>query len=439
MNVVFIGTGYVGLVSGSCFSEFGFNVTCVDKQKSKIQDLNNGKLPIYEPGLKDLILRNIKKGKLFFTTNLSQVVSNADVVFISVGTPIKDSFGNVDLKFVISAVQEVAKFIDGYTVIVIKSTVPIGTGGFVKTLILNNNPIANFDVASNPEFLREGSAVQDFMRPDRIILGTINVRSKNILTKLYKPILNLGSPILYVDLETAELIKYVSNAFLATKIAFINEIANLCEACGVDIENIAKGIGLDSRIGNQFLKAGPGYGGSCFPKDTQALIRIAKSYKIDMSILESVIQSNNNRKQLMADKIINLMGGNIVGKTIAILGVTFKANTDDIRESPSIDIIPRLQKFGAKIQAFDPKGMKIANLFLKNIRWFDDVYQVLEGADFCVIITDWNIFKSLNMKKIRERLREPIIIDLRNLYQNNDFSKIGIKYIPVGSPILNFV
>ena len=436
MKVVFIGTGYVGLVSGTCFSEFGFEVTCVDVEKSKIEDLNQGEIPIYEPGLEELVLRNQKEGHLHFTTDLSQAVAHADVVFIAVGTPTRDRDGHADLNYVDVAAEQVGKAIQGYTIVVTKSTVPVGTGRRIQRIIQQVNPDANFDVVSNPEFLREGSAIKDFMKPDRVVVGTTSERAQKVMEELYRPLSRFGVPVLYVDLETAELTKYAANAFLATKLAFINEIADLCEACGADVQSVGKGMGLDSRIGAKFLQPGPGYGGSCFPKDTLALVRTGETYNAHMSVVENVAQSNNKRKQSMAQKIARAAGGDIRGKTVAVLGVTFKANTDDMRESPSLDVIPGLQEAGAKIQAFDPEGMEEARLIFENVEWFHDTYGALEGADFCVILTEWNAFKGLDLKRVKDTLREPLLIDLRNLYEPSDLAQQGFMYVSVGRPVL---
>ncbi|MCP4922606.1 MAG: UDP-glucose/GDP-mannose dehydrogenase family protein [bacterium] len=437
MKIVFIGTGYVGLVSGTCFSEFGLDVTCVDLQDSKIESLNQGKMPIYEPGLEELVQRNRKEGRLSFTTNLSDAVGQADVIFIAVGTPTRESDGHADLKYVDAAVEQIGKALQGYSVVVTKSTVPVGTGRRVEQIIRKANPSADFDVASNPEFLREGSAIKDFMKPDRVVVGTTQDRAQKVMEELYSPLSRFGVPVLQVDLETAELTKYAANAFLATKLAFINEIADLCEACGANVESVGKGMGLDSRIGSKFLQPGPGYGGSCFPKDTLALVCTGETYKTHMSVVENVAQSNDKRKQSMAQKITNAAGGDIRGKTVAILGVTFKANTDDMRESPSLDIIPGLQKAGAKIQAFDPEGMEEAGSLFKDVVWAQDTYSALEGADFCVIVTEWNAFKGLDLQRVKKTLREPILIDLRNLYEPEDLARQGFRYISIGRSVVS--
>jgi len=429
MKIVIIGTGYVGLVSGACFSELGFHVTCVDANPQKIEMLNNNYMPIYEPGLAPLVIRNKEAGRLNFTTNLPQAVSEAVIVFIAVGTPTQDD-GAANLEYVFKAAEEIAKSLQHYTLIVTKSTVPVDTANKLQKLIASINPQADFEVASNPEFLREGSAIEDFMMPDRVVVGTYRTRAENLMRKLYQPLTQRNVPILYTTPETAELIKYAANSFLATKITFINEIANLCEATGTDVQDVARGIGLDSRIGHKFLNVGPGYGGSCFPKDTLALLRIAQAYETDLSIIQSVVDTNSRRKKEMAHKIIKNLRKD--SKTLGILGVTFKADTDDMRDSPSLDIIPALQQAGYHIKAYDPEGMENGKKFLNNIEWCHSSDEVAEGTDALIILTEWNEFRSLDLPKLKEKLRHPLLIDLRNLYNITDVIEQGLDYVSLG-------
>jgi UDPglucose 6-dehydrogenase len=432
MKIAMIGTGYVGLVTGTCFSEFGFDVTCVDQSQSKIDTIRSGRSPIYEPGLESLLSQNIKKNRLSFTTSPADAVPDADVVCIAVGTPTNQESQQADLSYVFAAAEEVARYLKNYTVIVTKSTVPIGTARKVAALISSINPKADFDVVSNPEFLREGSAIEDFMRPNRVIIGCESERAREVMHSLYRPLYLLETPSLYTNWETAELIKYASNAFLATKIAFINEMANLCEASGANIQDVSTGLGLDQRIGKKFLHAGPGFGGSCLPKDIKALTYTARELGSPSHIIESVLFANEQRKRNMSEKIITACGGNVYRKKIAILGLTFKPNTDDLRESPSLEIIPTLQKAGAKIVAFDPKGMEEAKKVLKDIMFANDAYEAMKGADALVIVTEWNEFRALDLKRVKSLLHTPLIIDLRNIYTLQEIEKHGFTYYSVG-------
>ena len=432
MKIAMIGTGYVGLVSGACFSEFGVDVICVDKDEDKIDQLNSCICPIFEPGLENLVKNNFAAGRLSFTTDLARAVKSADAVFIAVGTPSRRGDGHADLSFVYGAAAEVAANLQGYTVIVTKSTVPVGTGREVKRIVMETRPDAEFDIASNPEFLREGAAIDDFMRPDRIVIGTENKRAADMLSELYRPLYLLETPIVQTTLESAELIKYAANTFLATKVTFINEFATLCEKVGADVQDIARGIGLDGRIGSKFLHAGPGYGGSCFPKDTLALVKTAQDAGAPIKIVETVVEINRRRKVQMAEKVITACDGTVNGKTIAVLGLTFKPNTDDMRDSPSLVIVPELQKAGAKIKAFDPQGMQEAEKFLNNVRFSKGPYEAMEGADALVIITEWNAFRALDLQRVKGLLKSPILVDLRNIYNLVEMRKAGFVYISVG-------
>lgn len=434
MRVVMIGTGYVGLVSGTCFSEFGADVICVDKEQDKIDDLNAGKIPIFEPGLEDLFSKNIKAGRLRFTTDVKIAVSGADAVFICVGTPTDPVSGHADLSSVFAAASDIAEAIDSYSVIVTKSTVPVGTGEKVEKVIRKLSPDADFDVVSNPEFLREGSAINDFMRPDRIVIGSNSERAKEVMRSLYRPLFLIETPILFTQLQTSELIKYAANTFLAMKITFINEIADLCEKVGADVQDVAKGIGLDGRIGSKFLHAGPGYGGSCFPKDTLALVNTADSAGSPLRIIETVVEVNNKRKTSMVDRIVAACDGSLEDKIIAVLGVTFKPNTNDMRESPSLDILPALQSAGATIRAYDPEGMDEAKDLLANIIWCENSYETMQGSDALVIITEWNAFRGLDFERVKNLLKKPVLVDLRNIYNPDDMVKIGINYHCLGRP-----
>ncbi len=434
MRIAMIGTGYVGLVSGACFSEFGVDVVCVDKDQGKIDRLGEGIMPIFEPGLDDLVANNVKAGRLSFTTDLKQAVSRADVVFICVGTPTQPGGGHADLSYVYGAAREVAAALDGYSVIVNKSTVPVGTGEEVFKVIVEACPDADFDVVSNPEFLREGSAINDFMRPDRVVIGTDVERARDVMRKLYRPLYLIETPILFTQRQTAELIKYAANTFLATKITFINEISDLCEKVGADVQDVAKGIGLDGRIGSKFLHSGPGYGGSCFPKDTLALVHTARDVGAPLRIVEAVVAVNDQRKKQMAERVIAACDGSLAGKTVAVLGVTFKPNTDDMRDSPSLDIIPAMQKAGAKIRAFDPEGMDEARELLDDVQWCDEAYATMKGADALVIITEWNAFRGLDFERIKSLLNKPVMVDLRNIYNPGEMAAAGIDYHCLGRP-----
>jgi UDPglucose 6-dehydrogenase len=435
MRIAMIGTGYVGLVSGACFSEFGVDVTCVDLDAEKIARLRNGEIPVYEPGLDKLVTSNAAAGRLHFTTDLKSAVAAADAVFIAVGTPSRRGDGHADLSYVFAAAEEIAAAMDGYTVVVTKSTVPVGTGREVASIIRATRADAEFDVVSNPEFLREGSAIEDFMRPDRIVIGVEGDRPREVMQAMYRPLHLIQTPILFTSLETAELVKYATNAFLATKITFINEVSDLCESVGANVHDVARGMGLDGRIGSKFLHAGPGYGGSCFPKDTLALVRTAQTAGIDMRIVESVVDVNANRKKAMAQRVVAACDGTVAGKTIALLGITFKPNTDDMRESPSLDIIPALQEAGASVKAYDPAGMEEAEKLLPGVIWCEDTYQALEGANAVVILTEWNQFRSLNFERMRTLLKEPIMIDLRNIYDPEAMADAGFRYTSVGRPV----
>ncbi len=433
MNVVMIGSGYVGLVSGACFAEFGANVTCIDKDEGKINALLNGKIPIYEPGLDDFVAKNIKAGRLTFSTELKEKIGEADLVFIAVGTPTRRGDGHADLQYVYAAAEELAAYLKDYTVIVDKSTVPVGTARQVQRVISKANPEADFDVASNPEFLREGSAIDDFMRPDRVVLGVESERAETLLRELYRPLNLIEAPIHVTNLESAELIKYAANAFLATKISFINEMSQLCEKVGADVHSLAKGMGLDGRIGKKFLHAGPGYGGSCFPKDTLALIRIAQEHGASCRIVESVVEVNASQKARMVSKIRDALGGTELDKTIAVLGLTFKPETDDMRDSPSLAILPAMSDKGAIIQAHDPEGMEEAkHLLPDSINYCDSVYETFENADAVVLMTEWNQYRALDLDKVKSLMKGDVFVDLRNVYEKDSMEKKGFKYFCVG-------
>jgi UDPglucose 6-dehydrogenase len=434
MRIAMIGTGYVGLVSGACFSEFGVDVTCVDKDAAKIQGLLHNRMPIYEPGLEQLVADNVKDGRLSFTTELPAAVATADAVFIAVGTPSRRGDGHADLSYVYEAAREIARALDRYTVVVTKSTVPVGTGREVERIIRQTRPDAQFDVASNPEFLREGSAINDFMRPDRVVIGTDSERARAVMKQLYRVLYLIETPMVFTSLETSELIKYAANTFLAAKITFINEIADLCEAVGADVHDVARGIGLDGRIGRKFLHPGPGYGGSCFPKDTLALVRTARDRGAPLRIIETVVAINDERKRRMADKIIAACGGSVEGKTIAVLGLTFKPNTDDMRDSPSLEIIPALQRAGAVVRAFDPEGMSEARRLFTDLEFCDNAYDTMPGADALAILTEWNEFRALDMKRVKSLLNVPTVIDLRNIYVPAEMAAAGFNYTSIGRP-----
>ena len=432
MYITMLGTGYVGLVSGACFSEFGFQVCCVDKNKDKIKNLKNDIMPIYEPGLHSLVIKNKEAGRLTFSNSIDNQIKKADIIFIAVGTPTRRGDGHADLTYVYEAAEQIAKNLNGYTLIITKSTVPVGTGTEVKKLIQKINPSANFDVASNPEFLREGNAIDDFMRPDRVVVGVENNKAKEIISSIYKPLYLIETPILFTDLKTAELIKYSANAFLAVKISFINQMADLCENVGADVHDVARGMGLDKRIGSKFLHPGPGYGGSCFPKDTLALIQTAKLYDTDISIVETVVKYNQKRKYDMADKIIKIVDNKIKNKKISILGLAFKPGTDDMRDSPALDIIPKLQQAGFKISAFDPVAMKEAKSLLNNIVFSENIEDCLRDADALVILTEWNEFRGLTASKLKKLMKGNILIDLRNALNPENFHESEFTLTQIG-------
>ena len=434
MNITILGTGYVGLVSGTCFSEFGFDVCCVDKDKDKINNLKNDIIPIYEPGLQNLVKKNKNSGRLSFSNDIDQNIKKADIVFIAVGTPSRRGDGHADLTYVYEAAEKIAKNLDGYTVIVNKSTVPVGTGAEVKNIIKKINPDALFDVVSNPEFLREGNAIEDFMRPDRVVVGIETEKAKQLMSIIYKPLYLIETPILFTDLNTAELIKYSANAFLAVKISYINQMSDLCEKVGADVHDVAKGIGLDKRIGSKFLHPGPGYGGSCFPKDTLALVQTAKEYDSNLSIVETVVQYNKQRKSDMADKIIEAFNNNCQNKKISILGLSFKPETDDMRDSPSLDIIPILKEKGFDISVFDPVAMDEAKKILKNIEFSNNIEECLQDSDGLVILTEWNEFRGLSATRLKKVMKGNILIDLRNSLNPESFQKSGFNLIQLGRP-----
>ena len=432
MNITMLGTGYVGLVSGTCFSEFGFDVCCVDKDKDKINNLKNDIIPIYEPGLQNLVKKNKNSGRLSFSNDIDQNIKKADIVFIAVGTPSRRGDGHADLTYVYEAAEKIAKNLDGYTVIVNKSTVPVGTGAEVKNIIKKINPDALFDVVSNPEFLREGNAIEDFMRPDRVVVGIETEKAKQLMSIIYKPLYLIETPILFTDLNTAELIKYSANAFLAVKISYINQMSDLCEKVGADVHDVAKGIGLDKRIGSKFLHPGPGYGGSCFPKDTLALIQTAKEYDSNISLVETVVQYNKQRKSDMADKIIEAFNNNCQNKKISILGLSFKPETDDMRDSPSLDIIPILKEKGFDISVFDPVAMDEAKKLLKNIEFSNNIEECLQDSDGLVILTEWNEFRGLSATRLKKVMKGNILVDLRNSLNPESFKKSGFNLIQLG-------
>ncbi|MGE4527067.1 MAG: UDP-glucose/GDP-mannose dehydrogenase family protein [Rhodospirillaceae bacterium] len=436
MRIAMIGTGYVGLVSGTCFSEFGIDVVCVDKDARKIEMLKRGEIPIFEPGLDDLVRANAKAGRLSFTTDLADAVKGADAVFIAVGTPSRRGDGHADLSYVYAASEEIAAAMDGYTVVVTKSTVPVGTGREVEEIIKKTRPDADFDVVSNPEFLREGSAINDFMRPDRVVIGTESERAREVMRQLYRVLYLIETPIVFTSRETSELIKYAGNAFLAMKITFINEIADLCEAVGADVHDVSRGIGLDGRIGKKFLHPGPGYGGSCFPKDTLALVRTAKDYGSPMRLIETTVDINDKRKKALTGRVAAAVGGVLSGKTVAVLGLTFKPNTDDMRDSASLDLIPGLLAAGAKVRVFDPEGMTEAKPLLPpEVSYCDDAYAAMEKADALVILTEWNAFRSLDLARVKALMAEPVMVDLRNIYDPREMAERGFAYSCVGRPV----
>ena len=432
MQVAMIGTGYVGLVSGACFADFGHSVTCIDKDASKIERLQSGGIPIFEPGLENLVAQNVKAGRLQFTTDGAEAVRTADAVFIAVGTPSRRGDGHADLSYVYAVAEEVAALLEGFTVIVPKSTVPVGTGDEIERIIRAKRPDAQFAVVSNPEFLREGAAIEDFKHPDRVVVGLDDDRARAAMMELYRPLFLNETPILFTSRRTSELIKYAANAFLALKITFINEMADLCEAVGADVQQVARGIGLDKRIGGKFLNAGPGYGGSCFPKDTLALVRTARDAGSPARLIETTVEINDARKKAMAVKVSAVANGDLTGKVVGVLGLTFKPNTDDMRDAPALDIIPALQAAGAVVQAYDPEGMTEASHMLPAVAFKDDAYAAAEGADVLVIITEWDQFRALDLDRVKSVMRAPTLVDLRNIYNPADVRGRGFKYASIG-------
>jgi UDPglucose 6-dehydrogenase len=432
MRVAMIGTGYVGLVSGACFADFGHDVVCVDKDPSKIGRLERGEIPIFEPGLDDLVAANVRGGRLSFALDAAEAIRTADAVFIAVGTPSRRGDGHADLSYVHAAAEEIAGLIEGFTVVVTKSTVPVGTGDEIERIIRARRPDADFAVVSNPEFLREGAAIEDFKRPDRVVVGTEDPRAQAVMRELYRP-LNLNeTPILFTGRRTSELIKYAANAFLAMKITFINEMADLCEAVGADVQQVARGIGLDKRIGSKFLHAGPGYGGSCFPKDTIALVRTAADAGAPVRLIETTVAINDARKKAMAGKVASALDGDLAGKTVALLGLTFKPNTDDMRDAPSLDVAPALMAMGATVQAFDPEGMHEAAKLLDGVQFRDGPYEAVTGADVVVILTEWDQFRALDIDRIKGLMRQPVMVDLRNVYRPEEMRTRGFRYASIG-------
>ena len=436
MKVVMVGTGYVGLVSGVCFADFGHDVVCVDKDPAKIETLRGGGVPIFEPGLDALIAKNVRGGRLSFTTDLAEAVSGAEAVFIAVGTPSRRGDGYADLSYVYAAAEEIAGLLpqDGFTVVVTKSTVPVGTGDEVERILAKALPPDAFQVVSNPEFLREGAAIEDFKRPDRVVVGTKDARAESVMRELYRPLFLNETPIVFTERRTSELIKYAANAFLATKITFINEMADLCEAVGANVQEVARGIGLDKRIGSKFLHAGPGYGGSCFPKDTLALARTAEEAGVALSIVSSVIDANEARKRRMANKIVAALGGDVAGLRLCVLGLAFKPNTDDMRDAPSLTIIPRLMDKGADIVAFDPEAMNEARAHMPDVDYAPDVWSAIQGADAVIIVTEWDEFRALDMRRVKANVNAPNLIDLRNIYRGERMRELGFHYTNVGYP-----
>jgi len=435
MRVVMVGSGYVGLVSGACFSEFGTDVVCVDKDVAKIEDLNEGRIPIFEPGLDRMVAHNVEAGRLSFSTDLAAALKGATAVFIAVGTPSRRGDGHADLSYVYEAAREIAQAMDGQMVVITKSTVPVGTGREVARIIAETRPDAEFDVVSNPEFLREGSAIEDFMRPNRIVIGAESEHAREVMRALYRPLFLIETPILFTNLETAELTKYAANAFLATKITFINEVADLCEKVGADVHGVARGMGLDRRIGGKFLHPGPGYGGSCFPKDTLALTRTGEQAGSPLRLVETVVAVNDDRKKAMAQRVITACGGSVAGKAIAVLGVTFKPNTDDMRDAPSLVIVPALQAAGATLRGYDPAGMTEAGRLLSEVAWCTDAYSAVQDADALVIMTEWNEFRALDLARVREALNTPIVVDMRNIYDPAEMRELGFRYSCVGRAV----
>lgn len=433
MRITMIGSGYVGLVSGVCFADFGHDVICVDKDLSKIEALREGRIPIYEPGLDQLVAENTSTGRLSFSTDVGESVRGADVVFIAVGTPSRRGDGHADLSYVYAAAREIATYVEGFTVIVTKSTVPVGTGDEVERIIRETNPSADVAVVSNPEFLREGAAIEDFKRPDRIVVGLNDDRARETMTEVYRPLYLNQAPLVFTTRRTSELIKYAANAFLAMKITFINEIADLCERVDANVQDVSRGIGLDGRIGSKFLHAGPGYGGSCFPKDTLALAKTAQDYDAPVRLIETTISINDNRKRAMGRKVISAVGGDIRGKKVAILGLTFKPNTDDMRDSPAIAIIQTLQDAGAQVVGYDPEGMENARKVIENIEYANGPYEAAAGADALVIVTEWNQFRALDFNRLKQSMRAPVLVDLRNIYRSDEIRRHGFTYTGIGT------
>jgi UDPglucose 6-dehydrogenase len=434
MKIAVIGSGYVGLVSGACFSEFGFEVVCVDQDASKIAQLNDGKIPIYEPELDTLVKNNMARKRLRFTTDLAAAMTGAAAVFIAVGTPSRRGDGHADLSYVYAAARSIAREIRSYTVVVTKSTVPVGTGREVERIIRETNPRADFDMVSNPEFLREGSAIGDFMRPDRVVIGCESDRAREVMRQLYRPLFLIETPILFTGLETSELIKYAANAFLAMKISYINQVSDLCDKVGADVHDVARGIGLDGRIGPKFLHPGPGYGGSCFPKDTLALVKTARDAGAPISLIETTADFNDARKRQMVEHIAIALGGSVAGKTVAALGLTFKPNTDDMRDAPSLVILPELMRRGANVQAHDPVGMDESRKLMPDLGYRDDAYDAVVGADVLVILTEWNSYRALDLKRIKTLMRSANIVDLRNIYRPDELAQLGFRYASLGRP-----
>ena len=432
MRIAMIGTGYVGLVSGACFAEIGHDVICVDKHQGKIDSLKQGIMPIYEPGLAEIVARNVEAGRIAFTTDLAEGVAGADAVFIAVGTPSRKSDGHADLSYVFAATREIAAAATGQLVVVTKSTVPVGTGDEVERLLRDTRPDVRFMVTSNPEFLREGAAIGDFMKPDRVVIGTEEEDARTVMAGIYEPIETAGSPIVYTARRTSELIKYAANAFLSIKITFINEMADLCEAVGGDVRDVSRGIGLDSRIGSRFLNAGPGYGGSCFPKDTLALLKTAEDFQSPIRVVDVVVQVNETRKRAMGRKVLKALGRDPRGKTVAVLGLTFKPNTDDMREAPSLSIIQALQDSGVKIRAHDPEGAEQARELLPNVELVDTPYDAVEGADALAIVTEWDVYKDLDLKRVAASMANPLMFDMRNIYSGPEAEAAGFTYVAIG-------
>lgn len=434
MRVAMIGTGYVGLVSGACFADFGHVVTCVDKDASKIERLHQNIMPIYEPGLDTLVEKNVQEERLFFTTDAKEAIADADAVFIAVGTPSRRGDGHADLSYVYGAAEEIAELMNGFTVVVTKSTVPVGTGDEVEEIIRKKNPNADFAVVSNPEFLREGAAIKDFKIPDRVVVGTDDERAKALMEELYRPLYLNETPMVFTSRRTSELIKYAANAFLAVKITFINEMADLCEAVGANVQEVSRGIGLDGRIGKKFLNAGPGYGGSCFPKDTLALTKTANDFDSPVRIVDTVVEVNAARKKAMADKVMEAMDRDVSGKTIGVLGLAFKPNTDDMRDAPSLDILPALIAAGATVNAYDPEAMEEASHMMEGVNYTSNPYEALEGADAMVIITEWDQFRALDLERVKSTLNGNVVVDLRNIYSPEDMQRRGFAYSSIGRP-----